>query len=174
MSRYIYRRTFVARSCHIVGTLTPQAAKTSGAPITCCICSALRNGDSFDIASRGSAKSDSDISGTAYPQERAVRKTDERVNKTFSIVLRLRSPIHGLDGIHACLSGGVMKLYFLESKLAKSADSGTKEYADSVKGFGDNPKQYLLEYDIITDLSKPSSALPEDDRNAASAHGVPT
>jgi len=75
-------------------------------------------------------------------------------------------PVHGLDGIHARFSGGVMKLYFLESKLAKSADSGSKDYAESVKGFGDNRKQYLLEYDIISDLSN-LSALSEDDRNAA-------
>ena len=75
-------------------------------------------------------------------------------------------PVHGLDGIHARFSGGIMTLYFLESKLAKSAESGTKDYAESVKGFGDNRKQYLLEYDIITDLSN-LNALPEEDRNAA-------
>ena len=62
-------------------------------------------------------------------------------------------PVHGLDGIHARFSGGIMTLYFLESKLAKSVDSGAEDYAKSVKGFGDNRKQYLLEYEIVADLS---------------------
>jgi hypothetical protein len=59
-----------------------------------------------------------------------------------------------------------MHLYFLESKLAKSADSGAKEYAESVKNFGSSRKQYLLEYDIITDLSN-LTALPEQEMAAA-------
>jgi len=75
-------------------------------------------------------------------------------------------PVHGLDGIHARFSGGIMTLYFLESKLAKSVDSGAEDYAKSVKGFGDNRKQYLLEYEIVADLSN-LSALPEQDRDAA-------
>ncbi|MES2490663.1 MAG: DUF1837 domain-containing protein [Pseudomonadota bacterium] len=61
-------------------------------------------------------------------------------------------PIHGLDGVHASFENGVMTLYFLESKLAKTAASGAKEYAESVKGFGNSRKQYLVEYEILSDL----------------------
>jgi len=75
-------------------------------------------------------------------------------------------PVHGLDGIHARFSGGIMILYFMESKLAKSAESGVQDYAESVDGFGDNRKQYLLEYEIIADLSN-LSALSEEDQKAA-------
>jgi hypothetical protein len=75
-------------------------------------------------------------------------------------------PVHGLDGIHVRFCEGLMTLYFLESKLAKSAYSGVQDYAESVKGFGDNRKQYLLEYEIIADLSN-LSALSEQDKNTA-------
>ena len=75
-------------------------------------------------------------------------------------------PVHGLDGIHARFSDGVMTLFFLESKLAGSADSGVLKYAESVAGFGSNRKQYLLEYDIIGDLSNLTS-LPEEERQLA-------
>jgi Cap4 SAVED domain len=75
-------------------------------------------------------------------------------------------PVHGLDGIHARFANGIMTLYFLESKLAASAESGAEKYAESVHGFGDNRKQYLLEYEIIADLSN-LDALLEDERAAA-------
>jgi hypothetical protein len=61
-------------------------------------------------------------------------------------------PVHGLDGIHAKVDGGALYVFFLESKLSQSANTGVKEYAESVAGFGSNLKQYLLEYSIVRDL----------------------
>jgi len=75
-------------------------------------------------------------------------------------------PVHGLDGIHATFSNGIMTLYFLESKLAKSASAGSEDYAESVAGFGNHRKQYLLEYTIISDMSN-LDALSPTDRDAA-------
>jgi hypothetical protein len=75
-------------------------------------------------------------------------------------------PIHGLDGVHAKFSDGIMTLYFLESKLAKTAKSGSEDYAESTAGFGNNRKQYLLEYEIVSDLSN-LSALSEADQESA-------
>ena len=75
-------------------------------------------------------------------------------------------PVHGLDGIHARFANGVMTLYFLESKLAATANGGASEYAESVAGFGSNNKQYLLEYEIISDLSN-LDALDPGDRETA-------
>jgi len=75
-------------------------------------------------------------------------------------------PVHGLDGIHACFLNDIMTLYFLEAKLSASAKSGVEKYTESVKGFGDNRKQYLLEYEIIADLNNLDSLSPEN-RNAA-------
>lgn len=75
-------------------------------------------------------------------------------------------PIHGLDGVHASFENGIMVLYFLESKLASSANAGVKEYAESVAGFAGNRKQYLVEYSIISDLSN-LQALGEADKIAA-------
>lgn len=71
-------------------------------------------------------------------------------------------PVHGLDGIHARFDNGVMTLYFLESKLAATANAGAKNYAESVAGFGSNRKQYLLEYEIISDLSNLDTLAPKD------------
>ena len=62
-------------------------------------------------------------------------------------------PIHGLDGIHARLEGGIMTLFFMESKLAGSAKNGMREFSKSISAFALNRKQYLLEYTIISDLS---------------------
>ncbi|UVV70951.1 HamA C-terminal domain-containing protein [Brucella anthropi] len=61
-------------------------------------------------------------------------------------------PVHGLDGIHALWENEALTLYFLESKLAKSAVSGADDYAESVAGFLKNEKQYLREYEIVSDL----------------------
>lgn len=61
-------------------------------------------------------------------------------------------PVHGLDGIHAKVEGGALYVFFLEAKLSQSANSGVKEFAESIAGFGSNRKQYLLEYSIVKDL----------------------
>lgn len=61
-------------------------------------------------------------------------------------------PIHGLDGIHATFEAGEMTVYFLESKLAGSANSGVREYAKSSAAFSTDRKQYLREYQIVSDL----------------------
>lgn len=61
-------------------------------------------------------------------------------------------PVHGLDGIHASFENGEMTVYFLESKLAGSANSGVKEYAKSSAAFSSDRKQYLKEYQIVSDL----------------------
>lgn len=61
-------------------------------------------------------------------------------------------PVYGLDGIHALFAGNVMTIYFLESKLTKTAASGIRDFASSVSGFASNQKQYLLEYQLVGDL----------------------
>jgi hypothetical protein len=75
-------------------------------------------------------------------------------------------PVHGLDGIHASFESGIMTLYFLEAKLALSANSGVKEYVKSVAGFGTSRKQYLLEYEILSDLGN-LDALPSAEKEKA-------
>lgn len=62
-------------------------------------------------------------------------------------------PVHGLDGIHAKVENGAMTMYFLESKLAKTANDGAREYAESVAPFLTGQKQYLREYSLVGDLS---------------------
>lgn len=62
-------------------------------------------------------------------------------------------PVHGLDGIHATFNNGQLSVYFLESKLSKTANDGAREYAESVSTFIKNEKQYLREYELIGDLS---------------------
>jgi hypothetical protein len=61
-------------------------------------------------------------------------------------------PVHGLDGIHAAFQSGALTIFFLESKLAGSANSGIKEYAKSAAGFLSDRGQYLREYELISDL----------------------
>ena len=61
-------------------------------------------------------------------------------------------PVHGLDGIHAVFESGALTLFFLESKLSKSANDGAREYAESVAGFLKDEKQYLREYELVGDL----------------------
>ncbi|RWO78446.1 DUF1837 domain-containing protein [Mesorhizobium sp.] len=61
-------------------------------------------------------------------------------------------PVHGLDGIHAAFEGDALTIFFLESKLAGSANAGLKDYAKSAAGFLANRKQYLREYELVSDL----------------------
>jgi hypothetical protein len=75
-------------------------------------------------------------------------------------------PIHGLDGVHALFENNVMTLYFLESKFSRNANDGVREYAESVAGFGNNRKQYLVEYEILSDLGN-LNALDEINKETA-------
>jgi hypothetical protein len=75
-------------------------------------------------------------------------------------------PVFGLDGVHAAFIQKVMVLYFLESKLTKHADGGMKAFAKSMAEFWKNRKQYLLEFEQISDLGN-LGALPESDKEAA-------
>lgn len=77
--------------------------------------------------------------------------------------------VHGLDGIHASFNNGIMTLYFLEAKLSGSANDGVKDYAESTSDFGSNRKQYLLEYNICSDLGNLDS-LDSVDRDTAMAY----
>ena len=61
-------------------------------------------------------------------------------------------PVHGLDGIHAAFENGALTIYFLELKLAATANDGAKDYATSAAGFLANRKQYLREYELAGDL----------------------
>lgn len=70
----------------------------------------------------------------------------------MSLKTSTNMPVHGLDGIHAAVKDGVLNVFFLESKLAGSAASGTADYAESVSGFGSSKKQYLQEYGLVRDL----------------------
>lgn len=61
-------------------------------------------------------------------------------------------PVHGLDGIHAIFSNNALTMYFLESKLSKTAGDGAREYAKSIAAFLTDEKQYLREYELVGDL----------------------
>lgn len=61
-------------------------------------------------------------------------------------------PIYGLDGIHASVKNGVLNVYFLESKLAGTAASGTADFSKSVAGFNANKEKILREYGLVNDL----------------------
>jgi hypothetical protein len=80
----------------------------------------------------------------------------------MSLKTSTNMPVHGLDGIHASVKDGVLNIFFLESKLAGSAASGTADYAESVAGFGGNQKQYLQEYGMVRDLGNLDALGPED------------
>lgn len=71
-------------------------------------------------------------------------------------------PVHGLDGIHGKVENGGVTVYFLESKLSKSANSGAKEFAESVAEFTNNKKQYQREYQLVRDLGNLDSLSPSD------------
>jgi hypothetical protein len=75
-------------------------------------------------------------------------------------------PVHGLDGVHARFENGVMTLYFLESKLAKSVNDGAEAYVKSTAEFSAGKKQYLVEYEILSDLGN-LQALPDAERALA-------
>lgn len=61
-------------------------------------------------------------------------------------------PVHGLDGIHAVFTSEALTIYFLESKLSATANSGAKDYAQSASAFLADRKQYLREYQLVSDL----------------------
>ncbi|WP_236438483.1 DUF1837 domain-containing protein [Pseudomonas syringae] len=61
-------------------------------------------------------------------------------------------PVYGLDGIHASVSDGELNVFFLESKLAGTAASGTADYAESVSGCLKDGEQYEHEYGLVTSL----------------------
>lgn len=73
-------------------------------------------------------------------------------------------PVYGLDGIHASVNNGALTVYFLESKLAGTAASGTADFAKSVAGFNDNKDQILHEYGLVSDLGN-LETLSETDKN---------
>lgn len=75
-------------------------------------------------------------------------------------------PVHGLDGIHAAFDAGAMTIFFLEAKLSYAANAGAKAYAESAKEFLSDRKQYLREYEIVSDLGN-LDALSGDEREAA-------
>lgn len=78
-------------------------------------------------------------------------------------------PVHGLDGIHAKYENGALTVYFLEAKLAQTANAGAKDYAGSASNFAGNRAQYLREYQIVADLGN-LDALSDDDRALALEH----
>jgi hypothetical protein len=61
-------------------------------------------------------------------------------------------PVHGLDGIHAVFENDALTIYFLESKLARTANDGMADYVKSTAEFSKNEKQYLREYELVGDL----------------------
>lgn len=75
-------------------------------------------------------------------------------------------PVHGLDGIHGKVENGWLTLYFLESKLSSSANSGAKEFAESIAEFSNNTKQYQREYQLVRDLGNLDSLSPSDKKIA--------
>ena len=72
-------------------------------------------------------------------------------------------PVHGLDGIHASFKNGALTVYFLESKLTKTAARGIKDFAESMKSFDGKPKQYDREYELVCNLGN-LDVLPENER----------
>jgi hypothetical protein len=75
-------------------------------------------------------------------------------------------PVHGLDGIHASFKAGIMTLYFVEAKLAATANSGTSDYVESLAAFWKDRSQYLLENHILSDLGN-LDALSDENRKIA-------
>lgn len=75
-------------------------------------------------------------------------------------------PVHGLDGIHGKVEDGWLTLFFLESKLSSSANSGAKEFAESVAGFSNDTKQYQREYQLVRELGN-LDALSLEDKKVA-------
>jgi hypothetical protein len=75
-------------------------------------------------------------------------------------------PVHGLDGIHGKVENGWLTLYFLESKLSSNANSGAKEFAESVAGFSNDTKQYQREYQLVKELGNLDALSPIDKKVA--------
>jgi hypothetical protein len=75
-------------------------------------------------------------------------------------------PVHGLDGIHGKVEEGWLTLFFLESKLSSSANSGAKEFAESVAGFSNDDKQYKREYQLVKELGNLDALSPDDKKVA--------
>lgn len=71
-------------------------------------------------------------------------------------------PVYGLDGIHASVINGELNVFFLESKLAGTAASGTADYAESVSGFLKDDGQYEHEYGLVTSLGNLDALDPAD------------
>lgn len=71
-------------------------------------------------------------------------------------------PVYGLDGIHASVINGELNVFFLESKLAGNAASGTADYADSVSSFLKDDGQYEQEYGLVTSLGNLDALDPVD------------
>lgn len=80
----------------------------------------------------------------------------------MSIKTNNNMPVHGLDGIHGKVENGWLTLYFLESKLSASANSGAKEFSNSVADFTNNSKQYGREYQLVRDIGNLDTLKPED------------
>jgi hypothetical protein len=80
----------------------------------------------------------------------------------MSLKTSTNMPVHGLDGIHASVKDGVLNVFFLESKLAGTAASGTADYAESIAGFGSNKKQYMQEYGLVRDLGNLDALEPAE------------
>lgn len=87
----------------------------------------------------------------------------------MSLKTSANMPVHGLDGIHASVTDGLLNVFFLESKLAGSAASGTADYAESIAGFGSSKKQYLQEYGLVRDLGN-LDALAADEKEKIMAY----
>lgn len=85
-----------------------------------------------------------------------------QVASKMALKTSFNMPVHGLDGIHAKFEGGVMTLYFLESKLSESSQKGIADFCESTGVFAGKRKQYLLEYSIISDLSNLESLSDAD------------
>lgn len=84
----------------------------------------------------------------------------------MSLKTNSNMPVHGLDGIHATVEGGWLVIYFLESKLSKTATAGAADFAKSVADFSSNKKQYRREYSIVRDLGN-LDTLDEESRKVA-------
>jgi len=75
-----------------------------------------------------------------------------QVAAKMSLKTSSNMPVHGLDGIHAVFENEALTIYFLESKLARSANDGVSDFAESAAGFMKNEKQYFREYELVGDL----------------------
>lgn len=75
-------------------------------------------------------------------------------------------PVHGLDGVHGKVEDGWLTLYFLESKLSGNANSGAKEFAESVAEFSNDTKQYRREYQLVKELGNLDALSPDDKKVA--------